>query len=142
MACMEWQRSRTQFGHGKFKRGGKTVLAHRDAYCKARGIPLSAINGKVVRHTCDNPACINPAHLVLGTQADNIADRDVHSRTSQGEHRYNAGITDEQAEYIRRVYQPRHPEYGGAVLARRFGVSANIINRVASGKTYTGRTIK
>lgn len=53
---------------------------HRLAYCEAHGLSLDDIAGKVVMHTCDNPRCINPDHLVLGTQAQNNADRHAKGR--------------------------------------------------------------
>ena len=50
------------------------ILQHRYEYCKHHGITPAEIKGKILRHTCDTPACINPRHLVLGTQQDNMQD--------------------------------------------------------------------
>jgi len=76
-ACWEWTASTTPDGYGQVHLGrtsdGKQVkdYAHRVSYRLSVG-PIP--DGAVVRHTCDNPPCCNPAHLLIGTQADNIAD--------------------------------------------------------------------
>ena len=57
--------------------------------------------GQVVRHTCDNPPCVNPAHLLTGTQADNIRDRDQRGRTSRGEQLPQSVVTEAIVAEIR-----------------------------------------
>lgn len=69
--CMEWTRNRQPAGYGKLTVRGRDVSAHRFAYELAYGAPLPGLS---VLHKCDNPACINPAHLWLGTQGDNVRD--------------------------------------------------------------------
>jgi hypothetical protein len=63
-------------GYGRFYRDGAAVLAHRAAWGLFRGEPADLR----VLHKCDNPACVNPDHLFLGTQLDNIRDRDAKGR--------------------------------------------------------------
>ncbi len=69
--CLEWMAYRDPLGYGGFNVGGKCVKAYRVAWEIVNG-PIPA--GLVVRHMCHNPQCVNPAHLLTGTQADNIHD--------------------------------------------------------------------
>jgi hypothetical protein len=79
--CWEWQSSRARFGHGLFYVDQTNVPAHRYAYRMWVGpIPL----GMCVCHSCDNPPCVNPAHLWLGTQRDNVADMVRKGRQAKG----------------------------------------------------------
>ena len=75
-ACWEWQASKNSSGYGQPTVKSKKVLAHRYSYLMFNGNP----EGLVVRHSCDNPGCVNPNHLLLGTIADNNRDRDLRGR--------------------------------------------------------------
>lgn len=86
--CWEWQASTRKNGYGQIWFGDTLLSAHRVAY-EAHNGPLPA--GYVLRHTCDNPRCCNPAHLLAGTQEANLRDMKVRgrdrfqtSRSSQG----------------------------------------------------------
>ena len=76
--CWVWQRGRHDFGYGVTKHNGKLRLAHRVYYERAKG-PIP--DGYVVHHRCENPPCVNPSHLSLGTVADNNRDRENKGRT-------------------------------------------------------------
>ena len=83
--CIEWQGYRDRQGYGKVMRVAVTkmpLLAHRYAWMLTHSEVL--LPGAVVRHSCDNPPCVNPAHLQLGTQADNIDDRQRRGRHRPG----------------------------------------------------------
>ena len=69
--CWEWTGSKMPFGHGQIRINYKLWLAHRYSYLMFNGY-LHA--GSVVRHTCDNPGCVNPNHLRQGSQKDNLRD--------------------------------------------------------------------
>lgn len=79
--CIEWAVCRDRFGYGMRKVYGKVRRLHLIAFEEANG-PIP--EGRVVRHKWDNPSCYNPAHLELGTRAENNRDRDVRGRTAKG----------------------------------------------------------
>ena len=90
--CWPWLGAKTKYGYGRFKIAGDVFSAHRVAYVLANNeLPPQdrwSYHGTVVRHTCDNPSCCNPAHLEVGTQEDNV--RDMMDR---GRHRYARSST-------------------------------------------------
>jgi hypothetical protein len=76
--CWPWTAYRDRFGYGSY-RELTTEVAHRVAYQLTNG-PVP--RGTVVRHQCDNPACCNPAHLLAGSHATNVADRVARRRSA------------------------------------------------------------
>lgn len=68
--CWEWQGSRNKQHYGRVMANGRVQLAHRLAYELAHG----AVPEQLILHACDNPPCVNPAHLFPGSQADNVRD--------------------------------------------------------------------
>lgn len=80
-SCWEWQASRFSTDYGQFQRGGRPHLAHRIAWVLKNGeIP----DGLCVCHQCDNPLCVRPEHLWLGTHQDNSNDCVAKDRQAQG----------------------------------------------------------
>lgn len=136
--CIEFQGCRLPSGYGKRTYSGKSELAHRVAYCEASGCSLASIAGVVVRHTCDNPPCCNPEHLILGTKADNSADMVARSRGvwHTGEQHGRARLTAENVAFIRTNYVKADREFGQTALSRRFGVGIAAINKVVAGRTW------
>ena len=135
--CWEWQAS-TRHGYGQFGVGTRATLrveiASRFAYELANGtIP----EGLAVCHTCDNPPCVNPAHLYTGTQADNVADMDAKGRRGIhkpiGEHNGSAKLTESDVHSIREMLAD------GATFAavgRTFGVTSNQISNIHKGRAW------
>lgn len=78
--CWHFIGGRTKKGYGSLRFEGKAMGAHRTVYCLDAGIALEEIEGLMVRHTCDNPPCIRPSHLEIGTAADNNRDREERGR--------------------------------------------------------------
>lgn len=121
MACIE-HTQRKKYGTTSRKVGGvvRYYLLHRLAYCDHEGISPDAIDGMVVRHTCDNPRCINPAHLELGTHQDNMLDMTSRGRSAVGERQHLAKVSDADAQAIYDEYRK-----GGvslSTLAARYGL--------------------
>lgn len=80
-ACWPWMRKLNEGGYGRFKVGNHYPIAHRVAHVISGGeIPA----GMLVCHRCDNPACCNPTHFFLGTQAGNVLDRVKKNRSATG----------------------------------------------------------
>ena len=101
--CWEWTAGKFSTGYGAFKLSGRLQKAHRIAYELYVGkIP----DGLCVCHRCDNPGCVRPDHLFLGTHADNARDKIDKGRGNQplGERNGQAKLTEAQVVAIRSRY--------------------------------------
>ena len=119
--CWEWQAYKNPGGYGTIGYKRTVLLAHRVAWELTNG---SIPNEQCVLHRCDNPSCVNPAHLFLGTLADNNADmeRKGRCRKARGEASGGAKLTREQVLEIRddprtqralgRIYGVEHSTIG------------------------------
>ncbi len=129
-SCWEWQRFRNPLGYGRFRFEGKTELAHRIAWELTHGeIPV----GMFVCHSCDNPPCCNPAHLWLGTNAENIKDAARKGRGYRGgTPPYYSGADHPSAKLTEgdvRAIRQRASE-GCPSLAREFGITRDHVRRI------------
>jgi hypothetical protein len=130
-ACWPWLGRRDRDGYGRIQVKGKAKGAHVVALELATGEPVPS--GELVRHSCDNPPCCNPLHLLSGDHADNSADAKERGRTLSGERCSSAKLSDEQADEIRRLCAGG--KYGiFTQLAKKFGVSSRQISYIATGK--------
>lgn len=134
--CWNWKARKNEGGYGNVFLEGKCRLAHRIAFCISYG---AFDNSLKVCHTCDNPSCCNPAHLWLGTDEENVADRDakgrlVNGRKYKGENHINAKLTDKQASEIRALYA--FGEWLHRELAEMYGVSRGTIQRIVTGARW------
>jgi len=134
-ACIHGRGSNHR-GYCRVTYEGRSVLEHRLVYALHAGLDVHTMGG-VVMHSCDNPACVNPAHLSLGTQRDNVHDmlRKGRAVNLTGEAHGNAKLTDQQVRAIQTAYSKPGAvtRYGnGAELCRVYGISkqqlSNLIN--------------
>jgi hypothetical protein len=128
--CIEWSNYRNRQGYGSFKADGKMSLAHRVMYCDYHGVTLDSIRHLVVRHACDNPPCFNPAHLLLGTHADNTRDKMERGRHARGERNGQSKLSQHQVAQIRSLYVRGSKEFGIPALAKKYGVGQSTIRKV------------
>ena len=135
--CIIWHLSTDRDGYGQQVIGGRRYLAHRLAYCQAHQCSYDSIKGQLVRHTCDTPSCINPAHLVLGTHADNMQDRKQRGRTAKGSKHGNARLTPAQVERIRHVYIKGSKTYGCPALALQYNVTFQTIHKIVNNRLWS-----
>ena len=127
--CWIWTGATDAFGYGRvtLPRPRRPGLAHRAAYELWRG---SIPSGLWVLHRCDNPKCVNPSHLFLGTPQDNVRDMTSKSRQARGAQNAAARLTSDDVSLILSSSE------AGTVLAAMFGVCASTINRVRRGETW------
>ena len=133
--CWEWNAYKDRVGYGTFRIAERHQMAHRVAYQLYVGeIPA----GLCVCHHCDNPRCVNPAHLFLGTQADNMRDRENKGRGVfpglSGENHGSAKLTEAQVIEIRAKYGEGARQVD---LAKEFGVTQSIISMIVCGRVWT-----
>lgn len=98
--CWVWTAGKNSHGYGAFKLDGKTVGSHVVAYMITNGCPVP--KGMEVCHTCDNPPCVRPDHLWLGTRRDNAQDAARKGRTSHGEKHHKSKLSDSDVQQIRK----------------------------------------
>lgn len=123
--CWEWGGGRLVAGYGHFWALQKTHKAHRFSYALAHG-PIP--EGMCVCHTCDNPGCVNPGHLFLGTNADNMADKVRKGRQATGERHGRNKLTADDVENIRaNRMNMRHKE-----LAELYGVHRSTVSEIVN----------
>lgn len=132
--CWLWMASKDQDGYGIFNGvcgGVSCTRAHRFSYVLGTGeIPGK---GLVIRHTCDNPSCVNPEHLVLGTSKENSQDMISRGRHLAGSARQRekiAKLTKDQVKYILEGKET------GVELAQKFGVSKAHISAIRCRRTW------
>lgn len=129
--CLVWTAGRTKRGYGAFRVGGRDIAAHRVSYELSVG-PVPA--GMVVRHTCDRSLCVEPTHLIVGTQRDNMQDKFLRSRDRvRGEENSNARLSTRDVIRIREL---RASGVRVARLAEQFSIKSTDVCKIASGRTW------
>ncbi len=127
--CIEWLWWRDRDGYGALWHNGRNERAHRLAYSLANNIDLDMMKGLVVCHSCDNPGCVNPDHLFLGTNIDNIKDRTLKGRSAKGVKNGRNKLTLEEVNEIKNYIGPLTQRQ----LGECYGVSNQLVSRIRSG---------
>lgn len=122
--CWEWQGRKNANGYGVFSLDRKHVLAHRFVLAITSGSVPSFL---AVCHHCDNPSCVNPDHLFVGTKADNSRDMVEKGRSSAGQDRPLAKLTEDEVKAIRARYEAGETQ---RAIAFEFGVNQSTVSRL------------
>lgn len=123
--CWLWQASLDSSGYGVLWDGAKNQKAHRVSWNLHNGeIPA----GMCVLHRCDMPACVNPAHLFLGTNDDNVADKVAKGRG----HRPTGTRNPKARLSIEQVLAIRHDERVQQVIADDYGIAQTLVSKIKS----------
>lgn len=159
--CWEWEGAKDNNGYGRIFLFGKLFSCHRVAHYISNSINLTDIQ---VLHKCDNPKCVNPNHLFLGTAKDNMIDREKKNRGNHpsgdihwtktnpeflakgkksGRHTckesyplsFNAKLNEEKVLEIRRLY--RTGIYNCEKISEQFKVTSALISLIVRGKIWT-----
>jgi hypothetical protein len=127
--CWEWFRGRDSWGYGVVRHDLKSEHASRVSYRVYRG-PIPG--GMLVRHKCDNPPCVNPDHLELGTDWDNRQDSKKRDRPHK-----RPGISIATAQAVGRAVMLGETT---SSIVRRLGVNNETVSRIRYGKTWSRTT--
>lgn len=133
--CWNWTGPKYK-GYGRVWVNGETVRAHRASWILAHGsIPA----GLLVLHKCDNPACVNPGHLYIGTHDDNMRDKVARDRCAhldrRGEKSGSALLTEDA------VFSIRSSDRMNKDLATHYGVDPSTISDIRRGKSWKHSTV-
>lgn len=146
--CWLWMGSRDRKGYGQIRAFGRSMRAHRASWMFFIGpIPL---NTPCVLHRCDNPACVRPDHLWVGTNLDNVRDREAKGRSSRefvalmrtqegiarlprGENHPRAKLTE---DHVRAIRQSHAGGLSPVRIAAEYGVTDRAVHLVVSRRTW------
>lgn len=130
--CWEWSLGRNHGDYGQLRYKGVMTRAHRLSFSHHN--PNVNIEGKVILHTCDNPCCINPEHLRLGTQADNMQDMKLKGRQYRpvGEKNPHCKLDEQSVREIRDL----KGKQSQASIGKLYGVSQRTISLIHRGEIW------
>ena len=129
--CWIWLGHRDKRGYGRMYLNRRQGFAHRYIYQHFKG---GLRDDQLLRHTCDNPPCVNPDHLIPGTDADNARDMVERGRSARGTKHRAAKLTESQVMEMRRTYAAG--EASQADLARQYGLTPTPVSQLLRGITW------
>ena len=132
--CWNWIGTKNATGYGIIGINGKNHLAHRYSYKLHIGkIPI----GMSILHHCDVPACVNPAHIFIGTQADNMADMAQKGRANggppSGEGNDNVKLTETK---VRAIFNDRENGMSFRSIGKKYSISHTQAWRILNGESW------
>jgi hypothetical protein len=130
--CWNWKAQRSK-GYGKFDVGGMPHRAHRISF---QMHPRILMPGEHALHDCDNPSCVNPAHLFAGTHTDNMRDMFKKGRRTQprGEKQGRSKLKEREVAAIRQKYSSGYTNK--VHLAKAHGVSRSLVAAIVERKIW------
>ena len=142
--CWEYTGKRDRAGYGHVRFDGKDQRVHRLSL--AEKLKRELEDWEQSRHMCDNPACFNPRHLLVGTNQDNINDKVERGRSNhpvgddvnaaKGEDHGMAKLTEFEVRRIRQLYKGRGKGPSQAKIGKRFGVTQGAVSRIVNGESW------
>lgn len=129
--CWLWTGYRAKGGHGQFRFKSKNHYVHRLAYLFHH---KTIDDSLCVCHKCDNPICVNPDHLFLGTMSENMKDKIAKNRHAKGDNGMLSILSEDNVIEIMRLYKTG--QYSQAQLGRRFKIGQTQISRIVNGHRW------
>lgn len=131
--CWEWTSSKHNKGYGQLSVNGSTKTAHRMSWMIHNNSDIPS--DMCVCHSCDNPSCVNPDHLFLGSHADNVNDKVSKNRHAVGEKHGMSKLTDEDIRCIRIARSV--DRLSCEKIALRYNVAYSVIERICRKQIWT-----
>jgi hypothetical protein len=132
-SCWNWKGCKDRDGYGKVRINKLYFRSHRLSYLIHNGDLPEQLE---VMHSCDNPSCVNPSHLSVGTPKDNATDRINRGRTSKGENHPMHKLTQSQVDEIRLRYKWHSRDNNIVCLSKEYGVSFSVIAKIVKHQSW------
>lgn len=135
--CWEWRGFIPKSNpYGRYKINQENWMVHQYSYYLANHTLPQNTRKKILMHSCDNPPCVNPAHLKQGTYQENSTDMTLKNRQAKGPKINNAKLTETKVKTIRALYSVNKRLYSSVKLGKIFGVASTTITNIIKRKTW------